>query len=217
MTEATQTAPAATPEPAPVHGKAKGPLGGLYNWVIKLAGSRHAEPWLFGISFAESSFFPIPPDVMLAPMCFARPERAYRYAIVCTVASVFGAMLGYAIGYWLFESVGSQIISLFGYGGKEDELRASYAEAGVWIIFLKGVTPIPFKLVTIVSGAMAFSLPVFIAACVVTRGVRFFLVAWLFKTFGPALAPIIEKRIGLFMLMFVVVLVGGFVAASMLH
>lgn len=216
MTEATSAA-AASAEAAIEKPKAKGPLRGLYNWVLKLAGSKHAEPWLFGISFAESSFFPIPPDVMLAPMCFARPERAYRYALVCTIASVIGALLGYAIGYWLFETVGSAIISLFGYAGKEEELRAQYAEAGVWIIFLKGVTPIPFKLVTIVSGAMAFSIPIFIAACVVTRGVRFFLVAWLFKTFGPTLAPVIEKRIGLFMLLFVVVLVGGFVVASMLH
>lgn|SRR5690606_9888044 len=216
MTEATSAA-AASAEAAIEKPKAKGPLRGLYNWVLKLAGSKYAEPWLFGISFAESSFFPIPPDVMLAPMCFARPERAYRYALVCTIASVIGALLGYAIGYWLFETVGSAIISLFGYAGKEEELRAQYAEAGVWIIFLKGVTPIPFKLVTIVSGAMAFSIPIFIAACVVTRGVRFFLVAWLFKTFGPTLAPVIEKRIGLFMLLFVVVLVGGFVVASMLH
>ena len=189
----------------------------LYDWVLALAASRQA-PWaLAAVSFAESSFFPVPPDVMLAPMCFARPERAYRYALVCTIASVLGALLGYAIGFWLFESVGSQIISFFGYGGKEDELRASYAQAGVWIIFLKGVTPIPFKLVTIVSGAMAFSLPVFIVACVVTRGIRFGLVAWLFKTFGPQLAPVIEKRIGLFMLLFVVVLVGGFIVASQLH
>ncbi len=217
MTDVTSAAAAPAAGPAAEPPKAKGPLRGLYNWVLKLAGSKHAEPWLFGISFAESSFFPIPPDVMLAPMCFARPDRAYRYALVCTIASVTGALLGYAIGYWLFETVGSAIISVFGYGGKEEELRAQYAEAGVWIIFLKGVTPIPFKLVTIVSGAMAFSIPIFIAACVVTRGVRFFVVAWLFKTFGPTLAPVIEKRIGLFMLLFVVVLVGGFIAASMLH
>lgn len=216
MTDATSST-AASATPAAESPKAKGPLRGLYNWVLKLAGSKRAEPWLFGISFAESSFFPIPPDVMLAPMCFARPERAYRYALVCTIASVLGAMLGYAIGYWLFETVGSAIISVFGYGGKEEELRAQYAEYGAWIIFIKGITPIPFKLVTIVSGAMAFSIPVFVAACVVTRGIRFFLVAWLFKTFGPTLAPIIEKRIGLFMLLFVVVLIGGFIVASMLH
>src|SRR5690242_8663359 len=98
MTDATPPAAEAAPAGHPPVGKAKGPLGGLYNWVVKLAGSKHAEPWLFLISFAESSFFPIPPDVMLAPMCFARPERAYRYALVCTIASVLGALLGYAIG-----------------------------------------------------------------------------------------------------------------------
>lgn len=214
MTEASTVneAPAAAHAP-----KAKGPLGALYNWVIRLAGGKQAEPALWAVSFAESSFFPIPPDVMLAPMCFARPERSWRYAFGCTIASVLGALLGYAIGFYLFEAVGSAIISLFGYGGKEEELRASYAAAGVWIIFLKGVTPIPFKLVTIISGAMAFNLPIFIAACLVTRALRFFLVAWLFKTFGPTLAPIIEKRIGLFMLLFVVVLVGGFAAAALLH
>lgn len=217
MTDATSSAATAAATPVAESPKAKGPLRALYNWVLKLAGSRHAEPWLFGISFAESSFFPIPPDVMLAPMCFARPDRAYRYALVCTIASVLGALLGYAIGYWLFETVGSAIISVFGYGGREAELRAQYAEAGTWIIFLKGLTPIPFKLVTIVSGAMAFSIPMFIAACVITRGLRFLLVAWLFKTFGPALAPVIEKRIGMFALLFVVVLVGGFILASMLH
>jgi membrane protein YqaA with SNARE-associated domain len=113
--------------------------------------------------------------------------------------------------------VGSAIISVFGYGGKEEELRLAYATAGIWIIFIKGLTPIPFKLVTIVSGAMAFNLPMFILACIVTRGARFFLVAWLFQKFGPTLAPIIEKRVGLFMLLFAVILIGGFAAAAFLH
>jgi membrane protein YqaA with SNARE-associated domain len=214
MTDASPSAVAAGSAPRP---KATGPFGGLYNWVVGLAGTKQAEPALFAVSFAESSFFPIPPDVMLAPMCFARPERAWRYAIVCTVASVLGAMLGYAIGYLLFDTVGKSIIGFFGYGGKEAELRASYDQYGVWIIFLKGVTPIPFKLVTIVSGFMKFNLPIFLAACLVTRAVRFFLVAFLFKTFGPQLAPIIEKRVGLFLLLFVVVLVGGFIVASQIH
>jgi membrane protein YqaA with SNARE-associated domain len=215
MTDATTVA---GPDAAPSHTpRAKGPLGALYNWVIRLAGGKHAEPALWAVSFAESSFFPLPPDVMLAPMCFARPERSWRYAFGCTIASVLGALLGYAIGYFLWEAVGSQIIGFFGYGGKEAELRESYATAGLWIIFLKGVTPIPFKLVTIVSGAMAFNIWWFIAACMVTRAVRFFLVAWLFKTFGPTLAPVIEKRIGLFMLLFVVILVGGFAVATLIH
>ena len=195
----------------------RGILRGLYDFVLKLAAGRHAEPALFVVSFAESSFFPIPPDVMLAPMCFAKPERAYRYALVCTLASVLGALLGYAIGYLVFESVGQAILNFFGYGGKEDQLRASYAQYGVWIIFLKGLTPIPFKLVTIVSGAMKFSLPIFVGACVITRGLRFGIEAFVFKTFGPTLAPIIEKRIGLFMLLFAAILVGGFIVATMIH
>lgn len=212
MTDATTIAPTIPHTP-----QAKGPLGALYNWVMRLAAGRRAEPALYTVSFTESSFFPIPPDVMLAPMCFARPERWVRYAIGCTIASVFGALLGYAIGFYLWEAVGSQIISFFGYRGKEEELRLAYATAGVWIIFLKGITPIPFKLVTIVSGAMAFNLPIFVAACLVTRGIRFLLVAWLFQKFGPTLAPIIEKRVGLFMMLFLVILVGGFAAAALLH
>jgi membrane protein YqaA with SNARE-associated domain len=220
MTDGTQSvtaADAAAPAAGVSKPKGGGPLRWLYNYVLKLAAGKHAEPALFVVSFAESSFFPLPPDVMLAPMCLTRPDRAWRYAAVCTIGSVLGALLGYAIGYLLFESVGSAIISFFGYAGKEDALRASYAEAGVWIIFLKGITPIPFKLVTIISGAMAFNLPIFVAACLVTRAFRFVLVAWLFRTFGPTLAPVIEKRIGLFSLLFVVILVGGFIVAAQLH
>jgi membrane protein YqaA with SNARE-associated domain len=212
MSEAASTA-ATAPHAA---GK-PGLLRGMYNYFIRLAGGKHAEPALFAVSFAESSFFPIPPDVMLAPMCLARPDRAWRYAFVCTIASVLGALGGYAIGYLLFESVGQAIISFFGYGGKEEELRATYDQYGAWVIFLKGLTPIPFKLVTIISGAMSFSIPIFLLACTITRGMRFFLVAWLFKTFGPAMAPVIEKRIGLFSLLFVIVLVGAIVAVKFLH
>ena len=212
MTDATIVEPALQHTP-----KAKGPLGALYNWMMRLAAGNKAEPALYAISFAESSFFPVPPDVMLAPMCFARPERWLRYAIGCTIASVFGAVLGYAIGFYLFEAVGTHILNFFGYAGKIDELKASYAAAGVWIILLKGVTPIPFKLVTIVSGAMAFDPIMFIVSCLVTRAARFLLVGWLFQKFGPTLAPIIEKRIGMFMLLFVVILVGGFAAAALIH
>ena len=128
----------------------------LYNWVLKLAGGPQAEPALAIVSFAESSFFPIPPDVMLAPMAVARPERWVRYALVCTVASVLGGLAGYAIGYFLFETVGQAILGFFGYAGKEAALRAFYDQWGAAFILLKGLTPIPFKLVTILSGAMAF-------------------------------------------------------------
>jgi membrane protein YqaA with SNARE-associated domain len=189
----------------------------LYNWVLKLAGGPQAEPALAVVSFAESSFFPLPPDVMLAPMCLARPERAWRYALVCTIASVCGALLGYAIGYLLYDTIGKPIIGFFGYGGKEASLKAAYDQYGVWIIFLKGLTPIPFKLVTIVSGFMKFSLPIFIGACVVTRGLRFFLVAFLFKTYGPTLAPVIEKRIGMVTAGLAVLIIGGVIIATQLH
>lgn len=188
-----------------------------YQKLLELAGGPRAEPALAVVSFAEASFFPLPPDIMLGPMATARPERWARYALVCTVASVVGGMFGYAIGYFLFETVGSFIISLFGYGGKEEALRAFYDQWGVWFIFLKGLTPIPYKLVTIISGAMQFSIPVFIAASIATRGLRFFAVAWVFQKFGPSLAPVIEKRIGMVTAGVAVVLVGGVAAATMLH
>lgn len=188
-----------------------------YQKLLELAAGPRAEPALAIVSFAESSFFPLPPDIMLGPMATARPERWARYALVCTIASVVGGLFGYAIGFFLFETIGKWIISLFGYGGKEAELRAFYDHWGVWFIFLKGLTPIPFKLVTIISGAMKFSIPVFIAASIVTRGLRFFAVAFLFKKFGPSLAPVIEKRIGMVTAGLAVVIVGGIAAAAMLH
>jgi membrane protein YqaA with SNARE-associated domain len=192
-------------------------LRGLYRKLLDLAGGPRAEPALAAISFAESSFFPLPPDLMLGPMAVARPERWARYALVCTIASVLGGLLGYAIGFFLFETVGKAIVSFFGYGGKETELRAFYDQWGVWFIFLKGLTPIPYKLVTIISGAMAFSIPVFIAASAVTRGIRFFAVAWVFKQYGPAIAPVIEKRIGVVSAAVAVLIVGGLLAARMMH
>jgi membrane protein YqaA with SNARE-associated domain len=211
MTEATTIDPAVAP--AAHTPKAKGPLGALYNWVIRLAGGKHAEPALFCIAFAESSFFPIPPDVMLAPMCFARPERSYRYAIVCTIASVLGGIFGYALGFFLRE----WLLTFEMFQQQLAAFQGQFDQWGLWVILVKGATPIPYKLVTIASGLALFSFPIFIAASVATRGFRFFLVAWLFKTFGPTLAPVIEKRIGLFMLIFVVILIGGFAAAALIH
>ena len=175
-------------------------LAGLRTRTLDLARGPNAERTLWAVSFAESSFFPLPPDLLLGPMAAADPSKWLRYALGCTIASVLGGLLGYAIGMFLFDTVGSAIISFFGYGGREAELRAFYDRWGAWFIFIKGLTPIPYKLVTIISGAMHFSLPIFILASAITRGLRFTLVAWIFQRFGPQIAPVIEKRLGLVLL-----------------
>jgi len=187
----------------------------LYDWVMGLAASRHAPSALFAVSFAESSFFPVPPDVMLAPMVLARPEKAWRYATICTLASVLGGALGYAIGYFL-QDVALWLMSLSGHAGGLDQFRCWYNEWGVWVILIKGLTPIPYKLVTIASGLAQFAFPVFIAASVVTRGARFFLVAAVVKKFGPAMLPVVERRLALFAGLGVALIVIGLVASHYL-
>lgn len=198
---------------------AAGPmLTGIKDRTIALARSPNAERALFAISFAESSFFPLPPDLLLGPMAAADPSKWVRYAIVCTIASVLGGMLGYAIGMFLMDSVGQVILNVFGYAGERRAvLEAQYAEYGLWVILIKGLTPIPYKLVTIVSGALHFSFPIFVAASIATRGARFLLVAWLFQRFGPAMGPIIEKRLGLVLAGAALVIIAGFLAVRFLH
>lgn len=169
----------------------------LYDWVMGLAASRHAPTSLFAVSFAESSFFPIPPDVMLAPMVLARPDRAWRYAALCSFASVLGGCLGYAIGYFL-QDFGIWMMAAAGHAGGLTEFKCWYDKYGVWVILAKGLTPIPYKLVTIASGLAAFAFPMFIIASVITRSARFFAVAFVVKKFGPALLPVIERRLALF-------------------
>lgn len=187
----------------------------LYDWVMGLAASRHAPSALFAVSFAESSFFPVPPDVMLAPMVLAQPDKAWRYAGLCTLASVLGGCLGYAIGYYL-QDLALWLMSLTGNAGGLAEFQCWYGEWGVWVILIKGLTPIPYKLVTIASGLAQFAFPVFIAASVVTRGARFFLVAAAVKRFGPAMLPVIERRLALFAGLAVAVVVIGLVASHYL-
>ncbi|QBX36479.1 DedA family protein [Brevundimonas sp. S30B] len=183
----------------------------MYDWVFSLARHRHATKSLAAISFAESSFFPIPPDVMLAPMVLARPDRAYFYATVCTIASVLGGLLGYAIGHFL-EPVGMSLLALMGKADTFETSKALFQEHGAWVILIKGLTPIPYKLITIAAGIFSFSLPLFIVLSVITRGARFFLVAFVLKTFGPAMLEVIEKRLAFWTILFVVVLVGAIVA-----
>ena len=185
----------------------------MYEWVMRLAGSRHAPAALAAISFAESSFFPIPPDVMLIPMSLARPQRAYVMALWCTIASVTGGLVGYAIGALLYDSVGHWLIQLYGYGDKVEAFRAAYAEWGAWIILLKGLTPIPYKIVTITSGFANYNLGLFILFSIIARAGRFFLLAFLLHRYGEQARHIIEKRLGLWVTLGAAVIVIGIVAA----
>jgi membrane protein YqaA with SNARE-associated domain len=183
-----------------------------YSWMMRTAAHDKAPQALFWVSFAESSFFPIPPDVMLIPMVLAKPAKAWVYATICTVGSVLGGILGYAIGYFLYETIGLWLIQAYGLATQFEAYRAAYNEWGLWIILIKGLTPIPYKLVTIASGAAAFNFWVFIAASIVTRGARFFLVAALLYWLGEPIREFIERRLTLVTTAFVVLLVGGFVA-----
>ena len=185
----------------------------LYDWVFELAAKPWATKAVAAIFFVESSFFPIPPDVMLVPMCLAKPHRAFFYAGVCTIASVLGGLLGYAIGALLYDTVGQFLINLYGYGDKMDAFRAAYAEWGAWIILIKGATPIPYKLVTITSGFAGYNLLWFTLLSIVTRGARFYLLAALIYYWGEPAREFIEKRLGLVLLLSAAILVGGFYAA----
>ena len=183
----------------------------LYDWVMSLARHKHATKALAAVSFAESSFFPIPPDVMLAPMVVTRPDRAYFYAMVCTIASVLGGLLGYAIGHFL-EPAGMWLLAVMGKADTFEASKALFQQHGAWVILIKGLTPIPYKLITIAAGIFAFNLPLFILLSVITRAARFFLVAFVVKTFGPAMLEVVEKRLALWTFIFVAVLDGTIVA-----
>jgi membrane protein YqaA with SNARE-associated domain len=185
----------------------------LYGWCVAAAGKPHAVAILIAVAFAESSFFPIPPDVMLVPMSLARPDRAFRIAAWCTVASVAGGMLGYAIGALLYDSVGAWLIHLYGYGDKVEAFRAAYAQWGAWIIVLKGLTPIPYKIVTITSGFAGYNFFLFVLLSVITRGARFFILAFLLHRYGDAARHIIEKRLALWTWLFLGILIFGIVVA----
>ena len=185
----------------------------LYDWCIAAADRPHAT-WLMGIvSFVESSFFPIPPDAMLIPMAIARPDKAWFYATVCTITSVAGGVLGYFIGAMLYDSVGLWLIQLYGYGNKVEAFREAYAQWGGWIILLKGLTPIPYKIVTIASGFAAYPVIPFVLLSIVARGMRFFLAAFLLNRYGAQARTIIEERLGFWVTTAAVLLVAGIAAA----
>jgi membrane protein YqaA with SNARE-associated domain len=187
-------------------------LDRLYGRTLRLAASRHAIAALAFVAFAESSFFPLPPDLLLIPMILARPRRAFLLAALCTGASVLGGFLGYAIGYFLFDAIGRPILQFYHAMDRYDALKAAFAQWGAWIIVLKGLTPIPYKLVTIASGVVQFPLLAFALASLVSRSLRFFLLAALLWRFGEPVRDFIERRLMLVTSLFAAALVGGFVA-----
>ena len=188
----------------------------MYDWVLRMAHHRHALRSLAVVSFAESSFFPIPPDVMVVPMVLARRDQAYLIATVCTVASVIGGIFGYAIGHYLMESIGQWLVQLYHMESKFEALRHGYDQYGAAIILLKGLTPIPFKLVTIASGLFHFNFPLFVILATITRAARFFIIAALLKRFGEPMQAFIEKRLNLFAWGFLILLAGGFAAVALI-
>jgi membrane protein YqaA with SNARE-associated domain len=183
----------------------------LYDWTIEMAGRPQAMPVMAAVSFAESSFFPVIPELMLIPMVLRRRDKAWSIAAVCTIASVLGGLLGYAIGYYLYAGIGEQIIALYHLESSFRAFKAAFDEYGFWIILLKGLTPIPYKLVTIASGVSGYNIGLFVLASIITRGGRFFLVAGLLKAFGEPIRAFLERYLTLVTTVLLVLIVLGFV------
>ena len=185
----------------------------IYDWCI-VAADKPFAPWLMGaVSFAESSIFPIPPDTLLIPMSLARPDKAWSFATLCTLTSVAGGVLGWVIGAYLYDTVGHWLIQMYGYGNKVEAFREAYARWGTWIILLKGVTPIPYKIVTITSGFAGYNLWLFIIFSFVARGMRFYLTAFLLNRYGARAREVIEKRLTFWFMVSLAVLIVGIIAA----
>lgn len=183
----------------------------MYDWIMARATTRSGFYLLGAVSFAESSFFPLPPDLFLVPMVLADRSRARLLALWCTITSVAGGLLGYAIGAFLYQSVGHWLISLYGYGTQVEAFRTAYAQWGAWVILIKGLTPIPYKIITIASGFAGYDLLLFVVLSLITRGVRFFIVAELLRIFGEPVREFIERRLTLVTTVFVLAVVGGFI------
>lgn len=192
-------------------------LRALYDRTMQLSAHPRAGWLLALVSFIESSIFPIPPDVMLIPMVLANRARAWAYAALCTVASVLGGIAGYAIGLFLFEALGKPLLDFYGYADAFARFAAQYNEYGAWIVFIAGVTPFPYKVITIASGATHLNFLIFVIASIAARGLRFFIVAGLLYWFGPPIREFIERRLGLMFTIFIVLLIGGFVAIKFLR
>ncbi|MGI3185534.1 YqaA family protein [Nioella aestuarii] len=188
----------------------------LYDWTISLAEHRYALVALAIVSFLESSVFPIPPDILMIPMIIAVPRRAFLIATVCLVSSVLGGLMGYYIGYGLFETVGRPVLEFYGKDAYFEEFATRYNEWGAWAVLIAGVTPFPYKVITIMSGVTQLNLGVFMVASVIARGLRFFIVAALLWKFGAPIRDFIERRLGLMFTLFVILLLGGFYVVKFL-
>jgi membrane protein YqaA with SNARE-associated domain len=188
----------------------------LYQQVITLAEGPYAPVSLAAVAIADASFLPVPPEVLLVPMALARPAHAWRYAAICTVFSMIGGALGYLIGYTLFDVIAVPMLHAYHGEAAYERFRQLYAEWGVWVILIKGMTPIPYLIVTLASGALRYSFPVFIAASLVTRGARFFLVATLLHYFGDPVRVFIERHLTLVTSAVAVGIVAVFVIARYL-
>ncbi len=188
----------------------------IYDHTLNLASRKNALTWLFVISFIESSFFPIPPDIMIIPMVLATPKEAYKIAGVATVASVLGGYFGYFIGVYGFELIARPLLEFYGYMKQFGEFENYYHEYGAWIVFGAGITPFPYKIITIASGVVRLDLVVFTIASVIARGMRFYFIAWLLKRFGDPMKVFIEKNLNLLSILFLLLLIGGFTAVKLL-
>ncbi len=196
----------------------KGPgwLRGLYLWTLRQAASPHALWILAAVAFIESSIFPIPPDILLIPMVIAMRDRAWLIAGICTVASVAGGMAGYGIGYFLYESLGQAILEFYGKLEKFESFQALYNEWGAWIVMMAGLTPFPYKVITIASGVTGLNVVTFTIFSIIARGIRFFFIAWLLWKFGAPIKTFIEKYLGLLTIVFFVLLFAGFLVLKFL-
>ncbi|WP_416907094.1 MAG: YqaA family protein [Polymorphobacter sp.] len=183
----------------------------LYDWTLARAAGPQAERWLAGISFANSSFFPVPPDVMQIPMSIARPERSLRYAAVSTAASVAGALLGYLIGSVLYQAVGVPLLQFYGYEAQFAEFSRTIAANGFWWMAAFAFLPVPYKVATIAAGSISLALPVLVIASVLGRGGRFFLVALILRRYGATAERLIDRYFNQLALAATVLFVGGFV------
>lgn len=189
----------------------------IYDAVFHLSKENGAVYWLFAVSFIESSFFPIPPDVMLIPMILAAPKKAWNLAGIATAGSVIGAYLGYAIGFYFFQLIAEPLLNFYGYLEKFNSFKELYNQYGAWIVFGAGITPFPYKIITIASGVVHMNLLVFTVASVIARGMRFFLVAWLLKQYGETMRVFIEKNLGWLSVVFLILLIGGFAAVKYIN